>query len=193
MTMRPTSRIAMLEHFPRGGIVAELGVFRGMFSRRLLDILKPHRLYLVDLWSQSLDWVIDGEQRSINGDAAYRETVSQFENDDRVRIRRQSTIDFLVSTPDDSLDVVYLDADHSYESVRDELALAWPRLRTGGWLAGHDYCDLFPGVIRAVDEFCRLHGISLDMLTDESPCPVINCPDGPSEMAYNSFAIKRSP
>lgn len=186
---RIPNRREMLKLFPIGGVYAELGVFRGMFSERILETCAPKRLFLVDLWTQAVDWLIDGQLVKFSGEEAYSFTC-RLEAWGSVRIRRQKTVDFLIGLPDASLDVAYLDADHSYNAVRDELALVLPRMRKGGWISGHDYCDLFPGVVRAVTEFTKLHGLKLDVLTDESPGGVINCPTGPTEMAYNSFAIK---
>jgi hypothetical protein len=51
------------------------------------------------------------------------------------------------------LDVVYLDADHSYESTVRALDVWQPHIRPGGIMAGHDYNPTaWPGVVRAVDE-----------------------------------------
>lgn len=189
-TIRPKNRRDMLELFPKGGVVAELGVFRGVYSERIVERCQPKLLYLVDLWGSRVDWWIDGEIRSVSGGEAYHLCRSKFELNQSVKLRRESTIDFLASMPDKSLDLVYLDADHSYRSVRDELALSWPRMKPGGWISGHDYCSLFPGVVQAVSEFIDLHNLKLDVLTKEIPGIVINCPGGPEKMAYNSFAIK---
>lgn len=50
-------------------------------------------------------------------------------------------------------DMVFIDADHTYESVRADIKRWWPRLRKGGILALHDYGhDAFEGVKQAVDE-----------------------------------------
>jgi predicted O-methyltransferase YrrM len=57
------------------------------------------------------------------------------------------------STLDDgSLDFVFIDADHSYEAVKQDITDWRPKVRSGGWLGGHDYSVKFPGVIRAVHE-----------------------------------------
>lgn len=50
------------------------------------------------------------------------------------------------------IDILYVDADHDYEPTKANI-LAWMKhVRDGGIVAGHDYCDLFPGVVKAVDE-----------------------------------------
>ena len=71
---------------------------------------------------------------------------------------------------DDSLDFVFIDADHSYESVLDDIILWYPKVKSGGIIAGHDYnlaefevwstheqktwmMIPHPGVVKAVNEF----------------------------------------
>ena len=52
-----------------------------------------------------------------------------------------------------SLDFVFIDADHSYEAVKRDIAAWLPKVKSGGVIAGHDYCH-WPGfgVIEAVTE-----------------------------------------
>jgi hypothetical protein len=52
-----------------------------------------------------------------------------------------------------TLDLVFIDADHSYEGCKADIEAWRPKLRPGGWLTGHDYdADRYPGVIQAVKE-----------------------------------------
>jgi hypothetical protein len=53
---------------------------------------------------------------------------------------------------DKSLDVVFIDANHSYESVRDDIEAWLPKVKMGGIIAGHDYTLNWPGVLQAVNE-----------------------------------------
>jgi hypothetical protein len=53
-------------------------------------------------------------------------------------------------------DVIYIDGSHDYEDCKADLANYWPLLRQGGILFGDDY-QAWPGVTRAVDEFCDAH------------------------------------
>ncbi len=61
-------------------------------------------------------------------------------------------------------DLVFIDALHDYESVKEDIALWWPQVRMGGILAGHDFNHQWPGVERAVAEsFNLMHvGIASD-------------------------------
>lgn len=55
-----------------------------------------------------------------------------------------------------SLDLVFIDGAHDYESVSQDLKAWWPKLRPGGVMAGHDFSMSFPGLMRAVLEFVSL-------------------------------------
>lgn len=57
-----------------------------------------------------------------------------------------------------SLDLIFIDADHSEEGVLADLAAWLPKVRSGGILAGHDYAaPHHPGVKRAVDRVFADH------------------------------------
>lgn len=69
------------------------------------------------------------------------------------------------------VDVAYIDAEHSYEAVKDDIAVWYPRVAVGGALCGHDYYssgNTWPGVRRAVDEFVARHGLTLTTYPDSS-------------------------
>ena len=52
----------------------------------------------------------------------------------------------------ESVNLVYIDGDHSYESVKRDIKLYLPKIRHRGVIAGHDYHEKWPGVMKAVDE-----------------------------------------
>lgn len=51
-TLEP-DRISMLHRFPTSMRIAELGVNEGDYSQYLLEILRPSKFFLVDLWQGS--------------------------------------------------------------------------------------------------------------------------------------------
>ncbi len=51
-----------------------------------------------------------------------------------------------------SIDFIYIDAEHTYESVKKDLELYLPKLKVGGIIGGHDYHHVWPGVCKAIDE-----------------------------------------
>lgn len=60
-----------------------------------------------------------------------------------------------------TVDVAYIDAGHRYKDVRADLENYWDLLRPGGVLFGDDFTTMFPGVIRAVDEFADQRRLAL--------------------------------
>lgn len=58
-----------------------------------------------------------------------------------------------------SLDFVYIDGDHSFDSVMQDIIVWSERVRPGGVVSGHDYDD--PGVKTAVDAYVKIHGHEL--------------------------------
>jgi len=52
----------------------------------------------------------------------------------------------------ESIDFLFLDADHEYKAVKEDLRLWFPKIKKGGIMAGHDYNEPC-GVKQAVDEY----------------------------------------
>ena len=59
------------------------------------------------------------------------------------------------------LDFVYIDGNHEYKYVKEDLKLYYEILREGGIIGGHDFNAYFLGVCRAVIEFAKCHNLEL--------------------------------
>ena len=53
---------------------------------------------------------------------------------------------------DESFDTIFIDMDHSYDSVKRDIQLWLTKVKKGGILAGDDYRETLPGVMKAVQE-----------------------------------------
>lgn len=73
---------------------------------------------------------------------------------ERSVLLRQTSAEAVKAFENDSLDFVYIDANHAYEYVLADLVLWFPKIKTGGLVAGDDY-RVWPGVSRAVKEFTK--------------------------------------
>jgi len=71
---------------------------------------------------------------------------------DRVTIKRMDTVEASKDFADESVDFVFVDADHTYEGCKRDIQAWWPKVKKGGLMAGHDYNVKWPGVVIAVDE-----------------------------------------
>lgn len=66
------------------------------------------------------------------------------------------------------LDIVYIDGDHSYNSVILDLKLWYPKIISGGFICGHDYSISWSGCKQAIDEFILQNNLELILFQDSS-------------------------
>ncbi len=67
-----------------------------------------------------------------------------------------------VLVPDDSLDFLYIDANHEYPGVCEDIQLWVPKVKIGGIIAGHDFSVYHPGAVAAVSEYFDCFSIEQD-------------------------------
>lgn len=162
------TRDEMLTQCAKGGTICEIGVFRGDFSRVLLNNTLPSELHLIDIFSGKLGSGDKDGNNMIYTDLndEYERLKKLYSNDTRVKIHRGYSYEVLNSFGDEYFDMIYIDGDHSYDGVKKDLALAVLKVKNGGLIAGHDYnIAEFPGVVRAVGEFVQYHQLSIDYMT----------------------------
>ena len=72
---------------------------------------------------------------------------------------------------DGGIDWVFLDANHGYEGMKQDLEAYYAKVKPGGYITGHDYTNVKGyGVIQAVNEFVKSHPVHMVALsTDEYP------------------------
>lgn len=151
----------------------EVGVFAGDMSKWLLarnDI----RLTMVDSWTTH-----EKEGQYANSDD-FHANLTQDDQDhfqqlaknavafagDRACIVKASSLDAAKLCDDESLDFVFIDADHSYEGCKADIDAWYSKVKVGGLFGGHDYENTdFPkfGVTHAVNDFVHMKKLALDL------------------------------
>lgn len=142
-------------------IFCEIGVRIG---ENLLDMLKanPTEMVAVDLWRE------DGVRTRNDLSYSQKELDSQFQyiqslqvQYPAIKIIRNYSTEAAKQFADGYFDYVYIDADHTYEAVRDDIKAWYPKVRQYGILGGHDYHPNAPTctVNMAVDEFVRQNSL----------------------------------
>lgn len=155
----------------------EIGVFEGTFSEVILTKSNLSVLHSVDPWKE-FDKSIYDDINSVSAsehEKRYETTVRKLSPfGKRSNLLRLTSAEAAKLYKPETLDFVYIDANHSYEECRKDIELWFPKLKKGGIFAGHDYLDgNLPegnfGVKRAVDEFVTGSGQFLFVSTDKYP------------------------
>ncbi len=136
--------------------VAEIGVWKGHMSLTLLHYLPSIKNYhLVDPWVNYGEYKRSGDAKA-NDALVLAQNICKGRLDDfnhKLIWHKKFSIEAANEIDDQSLDIVFIDGNHAYEYVKQDIELWKPKVKTGGILAGHDldWKDA-PGVRQAVEE-----------------------------------------
>lgn len=169
-------RIKLAEHFNSLGFHrgAEIGVADGRYAEILCQKIPGLKLTAVDPWMPyDGNWRSRGYQENAYKTAQYRL------KDYPVRFIKDYSIPASLSILDESLDFVFIDGDHHFDFIMEDI-IAWSRkVRKGGIVSGHDYYEFKSGgIVPAVDAYVKAHNIDLQLTLanqgghkdDQVPC-----------------------
>jgi hypothetical protein len=123
----------------------EIGSWKGKSTKVLLENCQG-MVYAVDHWKGSPD-DITGEIIEENIYDEFIKNVGFYPN---LKILKGSSLDMVHQFNGNRADLIYIDADHSYEGCKSDIEAWLPKCSK--IICGHDYTDSFPGVIKAVKE-----------------------------------------
>ena len=121
--------------------VLELGVWRGEFAAELLrDCTGIESYWMLDPWRRLEGWNKPFNVGDTQFEAAYEAAMAatDFAGSKR-RVLRGTTLEMIGEIPDGSLDLAYVDGDHTLRGVALDFLSVWPKLRDGGLLLGDDF------------------------------------------------------
>lgn len=160
--IRNADRVSLAEWLSKLGMNygVEVGVEAGLYAEQLFLANPNLRLYGVDPWLAY---------------SGYREHVTQEKLDgifqsaqDRLKAykwipKRMTSVAAAQDFQDNELDFVYIDGNHTFVHVVQDLAAWIPKVRSGGIISGHDYIRRRSGpyqnhVVEVVNAWTRAHG-----------------------------------
>ena len=157
----------MEKYLPKNGIGAELGVFRGHFSRVLLDFPKTKRLHLIAPWYfLTGNWTWSGGNNStVDALCLILKDFEKELSEKRVFIHVEDDRKVLNEFEDNYFDWVYIDSSHSYQHTVDELKILKNKVKNNGIICGDDWRPdpkhRHHGVYVAVKEFMEENNCEL--------------------------------
>lgn len=116
---------------------AEIGVKEGNFSKIICRA--GLKLYGIDPYLMYDDYVEPETQKSLN--QAMEKAASRLKGYDFTAVKKTS-MGALQDFPDESLDFVYIDGNHSFKFVAEDIFEWSKKVKKGGLIAGHDYIYL---------------------------------------------------
>jgi hypothetical protein len=135
----------------------EVGVFKGNSSAAMLKWFPHLHLHMVDPWAHYSELLGEKqfERRSTATAEGWAECLESAKRatksaESRRTILRMSSATAAPLFVDGSLNFVFIDGNHSYVSVKEDIHLWRPKVARGGFLIGHDYW--MPTVKQGVDE-----------------------------------------
>ena len=139
----------LVKEFPANAILAEIGCYEGEATMIFAKVCKT--VCAIDPWVSGYDDtdIVSNADLEYIYNKVFLPNMSKFDN---VDIIRKTSVAAAAKVLTSSLDVVYIDAKHTYTGVQEDIAIWTPKIRKGGLLCGHDYSKEWPGVVRAVEE-----------------------------------------
>jgi hypothetical protein len=142
-------------------IGVELGVEQGVFSETLCKANPDMHLIAIDSWKAYHGYRDHVSQSKLDG--FFTATSERMALHD-CSIMRSSSADAVITFEDDSLDFVYIDANHELPYVMFDIIEWAKKVRPGGIVCGHDYYqstrkDSKCHVVYAVDAYTRAYRI----------------------------------
>ena len=144
---------------------AEIGVADGRNSLTLCQEIPNLKLLCIDPWQRYRGNPRGGPQLQHDGNY---ELASARLADYNATLVKAFSMDAVRDVLPESLDFVYIDGNHSFDWVMQDIIEWSKRVRPGGIVSGHDYYHFgWAGVVEAVNAYIRAHTITEWFVTVE--------------------------
>lgn len=146
-------------------IGAEIGVSIGDNAKNILCMLPINKLYLVDSYEPYFDESNCKKMYTTEHTVYYdiaKKNLKEYR--DKICFVLCDSINAAKDIPDE-LDFVYIDANHMYDFVKQDIVCWYKKIKKGGVLGGHNFCSY--GVSKAVIEFVEDKKIGFEVYDDD--------------------------
>ena len=140
----------------------EIGVAMGHYSEQLCIANPEMQLYSVDPWTPYRAY--RDYTRKIKIDGLYESAKARLAKYPNCKMVQKFSMDALKDFEDESVDFVYIDGNHRFEFVTNDIAEWMKKLKIGGIMSGHDYTNVKKPsntqVFEAVNGYTHAYSIS---------------------------------
>jgi len=137
---------------PHGGTVVEIGSWKGRSTVAICEGLKGASMYAVDTFGGDPD-LMERYAEELQEDRVYKEFCDHTAAYAFLEVLRMTSSEASTRFEDSSLDWVFIDADHTFDRVHEDISCWLPKVKPGGLISGHDYP--YGPVKKAVDIHVR--------------------------------------
>lgn len=134
----------LTQKMPDNGIMVQIGVYRGKSVCALKDLILQKNLTVlaVDIFECNELGFFKNE---------FEQNIKNFNLENNVKTYMMTSVEASKYVSDKSIDLIFIDGDHSYDAVKLDIKSWSPKLKHDGIICGHDY-STWHGVKLAVDE-----------------------------------------
>ena len=128
-------------HVSQSKEVAELGVWKGDFAAYVLKKCSSiTRYYMIDPWRHLDAWnkPANVDEESFESIFSGAMTKTKFA-EQKISVLRGKTTEVIDRIPDESLDFVYIDGDHTLKGISIDLIRSYPKVKPGCIIGGDDF------------------------------------------------------
>lgn len=170
-------------------IGVEIGVSKGRYSRALCEKIPDLKLYCIDPWKSYDEYVEIHDEAGQKILDEFLEITKERLAPYNFEIVRKTSMEAVKDFEDNSLDFCFIDGNHTFEYVVNDIAEWSKKVKVGGIISGHDYWNSFEKkgwltyeptkeqemklcqVGDAVDAWVKTNHISPWFLTMKDKCP----------------------
>lgn len=147
----------MFESLPNQARIVEVGCFKGRSICSVADIIKKKNITcsLIDNYKFDYNDHLLNERVEENMPLLLDKNLTDHGLESNVFFTQNDSIQESKMHVDQHADLIFIDANHEYEAVKADIEAWYPKVKSGGILAGHDL--VYAGVRRAVEE--KFHGM----------------------------------
>jgi len=161
------------------GNVAELGVYKGEFAKRLNQLFPDKKLYLFDTFEgfNAQDINTEKQKSFSSGEQDFSDTsvelvLNKMKYPHNCIVKKGYFPESAIGV-DDKFCFVSIDAD-LYEPILSGLQFFYPKLESKGYIFVHDFNnDLYKGAKKAVIDFCNTNNVGYLPISDSCGTAII--------------------